>query len=249
MKNYAEEFLAALENRVVTVPVDSDEDRCGSCRRYRGDDQRLRPENSRPGLKGHPFAHFVGHLLNTMGYRTRVSPEGPDGGVDIVAHRDELRFSTPIIKVQVKSTEGKIGDPEVSSLYGKVGPNEHGLLVTLGSFTAAASNFGKSKSNLRLIDGEQLVDLVLAHYEEFDSRYKGILPLKRVSSPNLMLRRRVSLRPGSSPQSPSGGRAKLVTRCRRVNGATELDANYAVMTQTSMDNPVAHRCSRTGTTT
>lgn len=134
-------------------------------------------------LKGHPFADFVAHLLNTMGYRTRVSPPGPDGGVDIVAHKDELGFEPPIIKVQVKSTEGKTGDPEVSSLYGKVGPNEHGLLVTLGTFTAQAVAFGRTKSNLRLIDGADLVALVLAHYDQFDSRYKGILPLRRVYVP------------------------------------------------------------------
>jgi restriction system protein len=30
-------------------------------------------------LKGHPFAEFIAHLLNTMGYRTRASEEGPDG--------------------------------------------------------------------------------------------------------------------------------------------------------------------------
>jgi len=30
-------------------------------------------------VKGHPFAHFVAHLLETMGYRTHTSPEGPDG--------------------------------------------------------------------------------------------------------------------------------------------------------------------------
>src|SRR5262249_32427628 len=72
-------------------------------------------------LKGHPLAEFVAHLLNTMGYRTRVSPEGPDGGIDIVAHKDELGFEPPIIKVQVKSTAGSVGDPIVSALYGKVG--------------------------------------------------------------------------------------------------------------------------------
>ena len=71
----------------------------------------------------------------------------------------------------------------VSSLYGKVGPNEHGLLICLGSFTSQAQNFAKSKTNLRLIDGEQLVDLILSHYAEFDSRYKGILPLKQVYVP------------------------------------------------------------------
>ncbi|MCB0085617.1 MAG: restriction endonuclease, partial [Caldilineaceae bacterium] len=39
-------------------------------------------------FKGHPLAVFVGHLLNTMGYRTRIAPPGPDGGIDIIAHRD-----------------------------------------------------------------------------------------------------------------------------------------------------------------
>ena len=118
-----------------------------------------------------------------MGFRTRVSPEGPDGGIDILAHKDELGFEPPIVKVQVKSTDGSIGDPEVSSLYGKVAGGEHGLLVTLGTFTRHAESFAKSKSNLRLIDGEKLVELVLAHYEQFDSRYKAILPLKRVYIP------------------------------------------------------------------
>ena len=109
--------------------------------------------------KGHPFASFVAHVLNTMGYRTRVSPEGTDGGIDIVAHRDELGFEPPIVKVQVKSTEGKVGDPEVSALYGKVGSTEFGLVVTLGYFTPQAITFARNKSNLRLIDGDELVEL------------------------------------------------------------------------------------------
>lgn len=131
-------------------------------------------------LKGHAFAHFIAHLLGTMGYRTRVSPEGPDGGIDIIAHRDELGFEPPIIKVQVKSTEGSVGDPIVSQLYGKLAGGEHGLLVTLGTFTAQATAFARSRHNLRLIDGEDLVNLIFQHYEQFDSRYKGALPLKRI---------------------------------------------------------------------
>lgn len=137
-------------------------------------------------LKGHPFADFVAHLLGTMGYRTRVSDPGPDGGIDILAHRDELGFEPPIIKVQVKSTEGSIGDPAVSSLYGKVGTGEYGLLVTLGTFTNQAKAFAKSKSNLRLIDGDELVKLVFSHYDQFDSRYKGLIPLRRVYVPEVV---------------------------------------------------------------
>jgi restriction system protein len=51
---------------------------------------------------------------------SRVSPEGADGGVDIIAHKNELGFEPPIIKVQAKSSEGSVGDPIVSALYGKV---------------------------------------------------------------------------------------------------------------------------------
>jgi Restriction endonuclease len=133
--------------------------------------------------KGHPFATFVADLLKTMGYRTRVSPEGTDGGVDIVAHRDELGLEPPIIKVQVKSTEGKVGDPDVSALYGKVGSTEYGLVVTLGYFTPPAIQFARGRSNLRLIDGEDLVKLILEHYEKLDSKYKAMIPLKRAYIP------------------------------------------------------------------
>jgi predicted Mrr-cat superfamily restriction endonuclease len=87
---------------------------------------------------------------------------------------------------QIKSAEGTIGDPIVSALYGKEVSGEFGLLVTLGTFTNHARNFARSKSNLRLVDGNELVDLILQHYEQFDSRYKGLLPLKRVYVPEAL---------------------------------------------------------------
>jgi restriction system protein len=134
--------------------------------------------------KGHPFQDFVADLLRTIGYRTRVSPPGTDGGIDIVAHRDELGFEPPIVKVQVKSTEGKVGDPEVSHLSGKLGAGEYGLVVTLGYFTPPAIQFARSKSNLRLIDADDLVAMVLEHYEALDPRYKALIPMKRVYVPD-----------------------------------------------------------------
>lgn len=185
LKNYTEEFLGHLEGTPKT-PVPKVEQDITVTQVAEDIEENTRDfilKQLAQELKGHPFADFVAHLLEAMGYRTRVSPEGPDGGVDIIAHKDELGFEPPIIKVQVKSTEGSIGDPVVSALYGKVSGGEFGLLVTLGSFTTQAKAFARSKSNLRLIDGVDLVDLVLDHYEQFDSRYKGLLPLKRVYVP------------------------------------------------------------------
>lgn len=184
VKNYAEEFRVALEGQTASPPSGKDDETVAPVAEDIEENTRdfiLKALSQE--LKGHPLSYFVAHLLNTMGYRTRVSPEGPDGGIDIIAHRDELGFEPPIIKVQVKSSEGKIGQPIVAALNGSVGGNEHGLLVTLGGFTLQAVNFARNNSNLRLVDGEELVDLILAHYEQFDPQYKGILPLKKVYIP------------------------------------------------------------------
>lgn len=183
VKNYADEFLAALAGETPTS-ADSDEETAAivaaeieaTTRDYVL--KRLARE-----AKGYPLEHFVAHLLEAMGYKTRVTPVGTDAGVDIIAHKDDLGFEPPIIKVQVKSTEGSVGDPIVSALYGKVDNEEFGLLVTLGTFTNQAKNFARNKSNLRLIDGGELVDLIFEYYEYFDSKYKGLLPLKQVYVP------------------------------------------------------------------
>ncbi|MGQ0633330.1 MAG: restriction endonuclease [Planctomycetaceae bacterium] len=183
IRNYAYEYIAAFEGLQPEPTVSDDETVAEVAEDIEETTRDFILKTLAQQLKGHPFATFVGHLLNTMGYRTRISDAGPDGGIDILAHKDELGFEPPIVKVQVKSTEGKIGDPDVSALYGKVGPGEHGLLITLGTFTNQATSFSRSKSNLRLIDGAELVELILAHYEQFDSRYKGLIRLKRMYIP------------------------------------------------------------------
>lgn len=186
IKTYVDEFLAALAGDI--RPIEQTEIEDETVAYVVADiEQTTRDfviKRLAQQLKGHPFAHFVAHLLEKVGYRTRVSAEGPDGGIDIIAHKDELGFEPPIIKVQVKSIEnGSVGDPEVSSLYGKIGNDEFGLFVTLGTFSKRAISFAGSKSNLRLIDGDELVDLVFQHYNDFDSKYKGLLPLRRVYIP------------------------------------------------------------------
>lgn len=134
-------------------------------------------------LAGHPFAAFVGHLFNVMGYRTIVSPPGADGGVDIVAHKDEFALVPPIIKIQVKSTSGNAGSPDVAYLNGVIG-NDYGIFVTLGGFTSSATTSAKNMNKIRLLDGATVAGLVLQHYEALDARYKIIVPLKRVYAPD-----------------------------------------------------------------
>ncbi|MEW5995007.1 MAG: restriction endonuclease, partial [Candidatus Zixiibacteriota bacterium] len=186
VRNYADEFLAALEGQPIPPPIKKDETIGLVVEDIEQTTKDFVLKKFAQELKGHPFAEFVAHLLQAMGYRTRVSPEGPDGGIDVIAHKDELGFEPPIIKVQVKSSEGSIGDPTVASLYGKVDQNEFGLFITVGTFTHQAKTFARNKTNLRLIDGDEMVSLVLRHYHHFDSRYKGLIPLKRVYVPEVV---------------------------------------------------------------
>lgn len=131
-------------------------------------------------LKGDALEGFILHLLECIGYHARLTRKN-EPSVDIIAHKDHLGVEKPVIKVQVKSSEGVATDKDVSALYGKLSSDgEFGLFITLGTFSPASGNYEQSKSNLRLIDGDELVNLIFEYYENFDSRHKGILPLRRV---------------------------------------------------------------------
>jgi restriction system protein len=184
VKTYADEFRAAIEGKPQPTPVAEDESVAAVAEEIEEQTRDFILKKLAQELKGGPFEDFVAHLLQVMGYKTRQPKrgKGADGGVDIIAHRDELGFEPPIIKVQVKSKEGTSGDPEVSALYGKCDKNEYALFVTLGEFSNQADSFARSKPNLRLVAGDELVNLILQ--EKFDSRYKGLLPLKQVYVPD-----------------------------------------------------------------
>tara|TARA_B100001971_G_C17634679_1_gene260403 strand:+ start:135 stop:458 length:324 start_codon:yes stop_codon:yes gene_type:complete len=107
-----------------------------------------------------------------MGYHARVTKASGDGGVDVIAHRDELGFEPPIIKVQVKQVLDQIGRPAVQQLHGAIETGEHGLFVTLGGFSNDARVFERRKPNLRLVDGDALIALIYSHYHKFEPRWQ-----------------------------------------------------------------------------
>lgn len=92
VKNYAEEFRTALEGKASGPISPGDPTVRVVAREIEENTRDFILKRLATELKGHAFAEFVAHLMGTMGYRTRVSPEGPDRGVDIVAHKDELGF-------------------------------------------------------------------------------------------------------------------------------------------------------------
>ncbi|MBK8726861.1 MAG: restriction endonuclease [Holophagaceae bacterium] len=187
VKSYADEFRKAAAGSIEEVPVDLDTSTAQVVQFTADSTRDFIVKRLAKDLKGLPFEEFIAHLLGAMGYRTKLQPEGKQGGVDILAYKDELGLQPPIVKVQVKCKEDSdVGDPEVAALFGRLAVGEFGLVINLGGFTNKAVQYARTKANLKLISGEDLVDLILEHYEKFDSRYKGLLPLKRVYVPEVI---------------------------------------------------------------
>jgi restriction system protein len=186
VRNNADEFLAALKGQPLeTTDTDSEtiEATAEATEEIAAD---FVIKNLKSKLDPYQFESFVAHLLEKLGYHARVTQKSGDGGVDIIAHKDELGFEPPIIKVQCKQKLDSVGQPEVSQLYGHVEAREHGLFVTLGEYTNQARQFERSKPNLRLISGEELTELIFSHYASFDPRYQMLLPLKQIYIPSAL---------------------------------------------------------------
>jgi restriction system protein len=183
IKNNADEVLAAMRGEAYELK-DIDE---ASAEEVSKQAEESTEDFIIKRLKGaqssYQFEHFVAHVLKCMGYHARVTKASGDGGIDIIAHRDELGFEPPIIKVQCKQVIGNIGRPEVQQLHGAIEAGEKGLFVTLGGFTHDARTYERSKPNLRLIDGQALIELIYSHYDRFEPRYQMLLPLKRTYIP------------------------------------------------------------------
>ncbi|MCA0757007.1 restriction endonuclease [Paenibacillus sp. N4] len=126
---------------------------------------------------------LIAGLLQAMGYQVTVSPKGPDGGVDVLAHRDAFGFENPIIKVQVKHRHAASGGPEVQQL---IGANPHGascLFVSTGGFTAAARSSAQ-QNGVKLLDLAGIVQLINEWYDKMPVDKQALIPLKRIYVPS-----------------------------------------------------------------
>lgn len=182
VKNYADEFMVALDKgfkKMATATEEDDtvgataEDIIESTRDF------ILKELSR-NLKGYALEEFVANLLQAMGYRTTVSPQGGDSGIDITAYKDEL---PPRILVQVKSQDSDIKETTIQSLKGAMREGDYGLFVTLSNYTKNAQKYLESTPIIRGINGTELVDLTLKYYSALDDKYRKMIPLKMVYIP------------------------------------------------------------------
>ncbi|EKN3395853.1 restriction endonuclease [Yersinia aldovae] len=134
-------------------------------------------------FKGHELTRLVKAILEAQGYTTWQSPEGADGGVDILAGNGVMGFGNQTICVEVKSGNGTVDRPTVDKLLGAMSKfnANHGLFVAWGGFKQHVQrDMASSFFRLRLWSQDQLLDQLFAVYDKLDDELKAQLPLKRV---------------------------------------------------------------------
>ena len=130
------------------------------------------------------FQDMVAALLRAMDYYTPfIAPKGKDGGIDIIAYLDPLGAKTPRIKVQVKhKPDTSIGASEVRALSGVLKTGDIALFVTSGTYSADARNASTvSEKFIRLIDGNDFIEMWQEYYDKMTDEDKNMLPLKRIA--------------------------------------------------------------------
>lgn len=130
------------------------------------------------------FQDMVAALLRAMGYHTPfIAPKGKDGGIDIIAYLDPLGAQTPRIKVQVKhKPDTAIGASEVRALSGILKAGDIALFVTSGTYSADSRNAASGNDKfIRLIDGNDFIDMWQEYYDKMTDDDKNMLPLKRIA--------------------------------------------------------------------
>ena len=130
------------------------------------------------------FQDMVAALLRAMDYHTPfIAPKGKDGGIDIIAYLDPLGAKTPRIKVQVKhKPETAIGAAEVRALSGVLKAGDIALFVTSGTYSADARNAASGNDKfIRLIDGNDFIEMWQEYYDKMTDDDKNLLPLKRIA--------------------------------------------------------------------
>ena len=134
-------------------------------------------------FKGHGLTRLVEGILQAQGYTTYRSPEGADGGADILAGSGPLGFSEPRLCVEVKSESSHIDRPTVDKLLGAVTKfgAEAGLFVSWSGFrTNVQKELAGSFFRVRLWSQNELLEALFDHYEQLTEDLKAELPMKRI---------------------------------------------------------------------
>lgn len=134
-------------------------------------------------FKGHKLATLVAEIFKAQGFKTKISPPGPDGGVDILAGNGVLGFGEPRLVIQVKSQETPVDAKELREFRTTISEcgAQHGVFVSWGGFKKMPTKDGNMQFfNLRLWEAEEVIAALQENYDKLPEDLQAEIPLKRI---------------------------------------------------------------------
>ena len=118
-----------------------------------------------------PFDRFealIGELLIRMGFdesTVTVTRRSRDGGIDVTGVYRATGLTGVSAAVQAKKWKGNVGSRIVTELRGSLQVHQQGIIITTSDFSkgAQAEALAPNKTHIGLINGEELVGLLVRH--------------------------------------------------------------------------------------
>jgi SNF2 family DNA or RNA helicase len=113
-------------------------------------------------MSGREFEEFVNELFRDLGYETELTQAARDGGVDVIARRDDVVGVTTTLYIQCKNHATPIGVEVVRAIAGVVPIDDagaHAMVICPAGFSADAISFAE-KRNVQLVDSDRLAELL-----------------------------------------------------------------------------------------
>lgn len=115
------------------------------------------------------FEGLVLDLLLEMGFdetSLKVTPYVRDGGIDVMGVYRAAGLTEVNAAVQVKRWKNNVQAPTVTGLRGSLQVHQQGIIITTGGFSSGARKEAEApgKTRIGLIDGKQLIELLVKHH-------------------------------------------------------------------------------------
>lgn len=134
------------------------------------------------GLDDKEFEILVGHLLTALGFEAEVIGRSGDGGVDAVGELNVANLAKVKVFVQAKRYKlgSKVSANTVRQLRQAIPFGGQGAFITTASFQDKAAEIALEPGfpRIGLINGRQLVDLLVEHWNEIPPEFHERLGLK-----------------------------------------------------------------------
>jgi len=128
------------------------------------------------------FEALIGELLIRMGFdesTVTVTRRSADGGIDVTGVYRAAGLTGVSAAVQAKKWKNNVQAPTVTSLRGSLQVHQQGIIITTSDFSKGARTeaLAPNKTHIGLINGEELVSLLVKHKIGISERSLPVLGL------------------------------------------------------------------------